>query len=177
MHLDDIECAGTVRVEQYLSKLKVIRRVARKIITFLAQLEDFQKKLWLKKKFVVETSWCIRVGCIPDEFLPEIAANDAQRAEWVDLCRVDTIESDLAAAGYTNPSHRSSSGNTRRSWWTPGIFPTASSILLLATFDDLDGMTDGVLVHSENFQGSELDEGAVSRARRVHLRRPAVQYE
>ena len=152
MHLDDIECAGTVRVEQYLSKLKVIRRIARKIITFLAQLEDFQKKLWLKKKFVVETSWCIRVSGIPDEFLPEIAANDAQRAEWVDLCRVDTIESDLAAAGYTNPltpefirQHPTLMVDTRH-------FPDSFVDPLLATFDDLDGMTDGVLVHSENFQ-------------------------
>ncbi len=55
MHLDDIESETAPRVEQYLSKIKVIRRIAGKIIDFLAQLEDFQKKLWLKKKFVVET--------------------------------------------------------------------------------------------------------------------------
>jgi hypothetical protein len=52
MHLDDVENETAPRVEQYLSKIKVIRRVAGKIIDFLAQLEDFQKKLWLKKKFV-----------------------------------------------------------------------------------------------------------------------------
>ena len=63
MHLDDIESDTAPRVEQYLSKIKVIRRIAGKIIDFLAQLEDFQKKLWLKKKFVVETSWCIWLGC------------------------------------------------------------------------------------------------------------------
>ena len=55
MYLDDVENESAPRVEQYLSKIKVIRRIARKIIDFLAQLEDFQKKLWLKKKFVVET--------------------------------------------------------------------------------------------------------------------------
>ena len=55
MHLDDVENETAPRVEQYLSKIKVIRRIAGKIIDFLAQLEDFQKKLWLKKKFVVET--------------------------------------------------------------------------------------------------------------------------
>ena len=78
MHLDDIENESVPRVEQYLSKIKVIRKIAGKIIDFLAQLEDFQKKLWLKKKFVVETSWCIRVGVIPEGFYPEIAANEAQ---------------------------------------------------------------------------------------------------
>jgi hypothetical protein len=47
---------------------KVIRRIAGKIIDFLAQLEDFQKKLWLKKKFVVETQYCITLDRIPEEF-------------------------------------------------------------------------------------------------------------
>ena len=62
MQLDDIESESAPSVEQYLSKIKAMRRIAGKIIDFMAQLEDFQKKLWLKKKFVVETSYCIRVG-------------------------------------------------------------------------------------------------------------------
>ena len=92
MQLDDIESDTVPRVEQYLSKLKVLRKVAGKIIDFLAQLEDFQKKLWLKKKFVTETSYCIRLGVIPEEFYPEIAANEAQREEWVRLCGIDRIK-------------------------------------------------------------------------------------
>src|SRR5690606_15767478 len=78
MHLDDIESETAPRVEQYLSKIKVIRQIASKIIDFLAQLENFQKKLWLKKKFVTEAFWCIRIGCIPEGFYPEIAANEVQ---------------------------------------------------------------------------------------------------
>ena len=91
------------RVEQYLSKIKVIRRIAGKIIEFMAQLEGFQKKLWLKKKFVVETSWCIRVGCIPEEFYEEIAANEAQCEEWVRLCAIDEVAGDLATPAYSAP--------------------------------------------------------------------------
>jgi adenine-specific DNA-methyltransferase len=85
MHLDDVESETVPRVEQYLSKIKVIRKVAKKIINFLAQLEDFQKKLWLKKKFVVETNYCITLDRVPEEFYPEIAANKAQVEEWVKL--------------------------------------------------------------------------------------------
>jgi adenine-specific DNA-methyltransferase len=81
MRLDDVDNQTISRVEQYLSKIRVIRRIAGKIIDFLAQLENFQRKLWLKKKFVSETSWCIRVGCLPEDFYPEIAANEAQHAE------------------------------------------------------------------------------------------------
>lgn len=85
MHLDDIESADAPAVESYLRKLKAICRVAHDIIAFLAQLEDFQKKLWLKKKFVVETNYCLTLDRIPQEFYPEIAANPAQIREWESL--------------------------------------------------------------------------------------------
>ena len=78
-------------------------RIAGKIIDFLAQLEDFQKKLWLKKKFVVETNYCITLDRIPEEFYPEIAANDAQREEWVRLFAIDEIKGDLTTPGYSVP--------------------------------------------------------------------------
>ena len=39
MHLDDVENETAPRVEQYLSKIKVIRKIAGKIIAFLAQIE------------------------------------------------------------------------------------------------------------------------------------------
>ena len=101
MHLDDVENESAPHVEQYLSKIKVVRKIAGKIIDFLAQLEDFQKRLWLKKKFVVETQYCIAVGCIPEEFHPEVAANEAQREEWVQFFAIDAIKGDLTTPGYS----------------------------------------------------------------------------
>ncbi len=156
MHLDDVENETAPRVEQYLSKIKVIRRIAHKIIDFLAQLEDFQKKLWLKKKFVVETSYCIRLGVIPEEFYPEIAANDAQREEWVQLCAIDEIKGDLTTPGYSVPltveflkAHPTLMVDTRH-------FSADFTSRLLEAMGDLDDMTGGVLVHSENFQALSL---------------------
>ncbi|WP_240125329.1 hypothetical protein [Thermomonas alba] len=156
MHLDDVENETAPRVEQYLSKIKVIRRIAHKIIDFLAQLEDFQKKLWLKKKFVVETSYCIRLGVIPEEFYPEIAANDAQREEWVRLCAIDEIKGDLTTPGYSVPltvdflkAHPTLVVDTRH---FSGDFISR----LLQRTDDIDTKTDGALVHSENFQALSL---------------------
>lgn len=103
MHLDDVESETALRVEQYLGKIKAIRRIAHKIIDFLAQLEDFQKKLWLKKKFVVETNYCITLDRIPEEFYPEIAVNEKQREEWVKTCSIDSIQADLGRVGYSIP--------------------------------------------------------------------------
>ncbi|GIW56610.1 MAG: hypothetical protein KatS3mg082_3014 [Nitrospiraceae bacterium] len=99
MHLDDIENETAPRVEQYLSKIKAIRRIAHKIIDFLAQIENFQKKLWLKKKFVVETQYCItldRIFAIEDKktrdwLVDRIIKNEAQREEWVRLFAIDEL--------------------------------------------------------------------------------------
>ena len=64
-----------------------------KLITFLASLENYQKRLWLKKKFVVESNYCITLDRVPEKFYAEIAANDAQREEWVRLFAIDEITS------------------------------------------------------------------------------------
>lgn len=150
MHLDDVESETAPRVEQYLSKIKVVRRIAGKIIDFLAQLEDFQKKLWLKKKFVVETSWCIRLGVIPEEFYPEIAANEAQREEWVRLCAIDEIAGDLVTEAYSVPltveflkRQPSLVVDTRH-------FTLEFTARILDAMGDLTDCSDGVLLHAEN---------------------------
>ena len=141
MHLDDVENETVPRVEQYLAKIKAIRRIAAKIIDFLAQLEDFQKKLWLKKKFVVETSWCIRLGCVPEEFHADIAANDAQREEWARLFGIDAIKDEPCVLS----EYPTLVVDTQH-------FPSEFTERLLEGIGDIDEQTDGVLFHSENFQ-------------------------
>lgn len=103
MHLDDVEDEAAPKVELYLSKIKALRKIAHKFIAFLEQLENFQKRLWLKKKFVVETNYCVTLDRVPEALYPEIAANDAQRAEWVQLFSINTIQNDLGRSGYSEP--------------------------------------------------------------------------
>lgn len=156
LHLDDIEADTAPRVEQYLSKLRVLRRVAHHLIDFLAQLEDFQKKLWLKKKFVVETHWCLTLDRVPTSFYPQVAANEAQREEWVQLFGIDTWAGDAATPAYAVPltdaflrAHPGLVLDTRH-------FPAAFTETLLSEFGDLDEQTDGLLIHGENFQALNL---------------------
>jgi adenine-specific DNA-methyltransferase len=161
MHLDDVENESAPRVEQYLSKIKVIRRIAGKIIDFLAQLEDFQKKLWLKKRFVVETQYCITLDRIPAEFYPEIAANEAQRDEWVRLFAIDELKGDLTTPGYTVPlspgflkAHPTLVIDTRH-------FPSAFVERLI---DNTTSLTEiaGMLVESENEAALRLMRPSIS---------------
>jgi adenine-specific DNA-methyltransferase len=171
MHLDDVESETAPRVEQYLSKLKAIRRIAHKLIDFLAQIENFQKKLWLKKKFVVETQYCItldRIFAIEDEkarnwLIDEIIKNDAQREEWVKLLAIDDIKQDLATLGYATPltsdflrANQNLIVDTR--WFDASFRQT-----LLASIDHLDEHTDGLVIHGDNFQALNLLECRYSK--------------
>ena len=159
MRLDDIDHESAPRVEEWLSKIKVIRAIAHKIIDFLAQLEGFQKKLWLKKKFVVETSYCVALGSIPRAFHGEIVANRAQHDEWVGLHGIDRFRGDLASPAYSNPvtvafleAHPTLMLDTRH--FSEDF--TEQLLEALGTAEDLDELTDGVLFHSENSQALAL---------------------
>jgi adenine-specific DNA-methyltransferase len=156
MYLDDIESETAPRVEQYLSKIKAIRRIAHKLIDFLAQLENFQKKLWLKKKFVVETQYCVTLDRVPEALYPEIAANEAQREEWVRLLAIDEIKGDLMTPGYSEPLTVEFLKANPYLVLDTRHFSEDFKRRLLASFDDLDEQCDGLLIHSENFQALNL---------------------
>jgi len=156
MHLDDVESETAPRVEQYLSKIKAIRRIAHKIIDFLEQLENFHKKLWLKKKFVVETQYCVTLDRVPEELYPEIAANDAQREEWVRLFAIDEITGDLTTPGYSKPLTVEFLKANPYLVLDTRHFDEDFKRRLRAFFDDLDEQCDGLLIHSENFQALNL---------------------
>jgi adenine-specific DNA-methyltransferase len=156
MHLDDVDNTSTSRVEQYLSKIRVIRSIAGKIIEFLAQLENFEKRLWLKKKFVVETNYCIALDSIPGDFYPEIAANEAQREEWVKLIAIDQIKKDLVRAGYSKPlSIEFLKGNPSLTIDTRHFEPSFTA-RLLEGLHDLSETSSGLLIHADNFQALNL---------------------
>jgi adenine-specific DNA-methyltransferase len=156
MHLDDIENESAPRIEQYVSMIKVIRLIAHKIIAFLAQIEDFQKKLWLKKKFVVETNYCITIDRVPEELYPEIAANESQREEWVKLFAIDEITGDLAKNAYAVPLNVQFLKENPFLVVDTKFFSEDFKAKLLASFDNLDEQINGLLIQSENYQGVNL---------------------
>jgi adenine-specific DNA-methyltransferase len=163
MHLDDVENESAPRVEQYLSKIKVIRKIAHKIIDFLAQIEDFQKKLWLKKKFVVETNYCVTLNRVPEVLYSEISKNDAQREEWVHLFAIDEIKGNLTTTGYSQPLTAKFLKDNSYLVLDTKFFDLNFKDRLMDTFDNLEDQTDGVLIYSENFQALYLMIGKYYR--------------
>jgi len=154
MHLDDIEHDTVPRVEQYLSKIKVIRKIAHKIIQFLEQLENFQKKMWLKKKFVVETSYCMTLDRIPEHLYDRIAANEDQRKDWVQLFEIDKIEKDPPALSYSCPLTTEFLKDNRNLLVDTRHFDAEFTEEILRSTDALK--LDGLLVCGENFHAMQL---------------------
>jgi adenine-specific DNA-methyltransferase len=152
IHLDDIENAEAPAVESYLAKIKVLRKIAGKLIDFLAQLEDFQKKLWLKKKFVLETNYCITLDKIDESFFPEILANEAQRQEWEDLYAIDAIENDLINIAYSDPLTIEFLKQNKALVLDTKHFNAQFKEKLVASINSLDEEVNGLLIHSENYQ-------------------------
>jgi adenine-specific DNA-methyltransferase len=156
MRLDDIENADAPAVESYLATIKVLRKIAGKLIDFLAQLEDFQKKLWLKKKFIVETNYCITLDRVPEELYAEVAACDGQCDEWIKLFAIDEIQADLHSPGFSRPLTVEFLKANNKLVLDTRFFDNSFKARLVASIENFDEQCDGLLIHSENFQALNL---------------------
>lgn len=143
LYIDDINAKQTEFFVAQLSKVKAIKVVAQKIIDFLAQIENFQKKLWLKKKFVIRTDYCITLDKIPTTYYPEIFQNKEQLEEWKTLFDVNIQnEEQLVFEQFLVLDTK--------------FFNEAFKDRLLSEFTDLDEHLNGLLINSENFQALNL---------------------
>ena len=157
MNLDDVQSALAPKVEQYLSRIKVLRSIAHKIIDFIAQLEEFQKMLWLKRKFVVATDYCVTLDHVPVALYPEIAANEAQRREWVRLFAIDQIGPDvLGNPGYSEPLTVDFLKANTTLFLDTRFFSPEFKYQFLSAIANLDEATNAVLIHGDNLQAMNL---------------------
>ena len=135
LFLDDI-MNSPIKYEEVMSKIKIFKEVSSKIIAFLTQLEELQKRLWEKKKFVIETNYCMTLDKIDEKYHDEVFSNKEQLEEWEKL--FGTAEkSDFLVV------------DTK-------FFSREFKYRLLSEFDNLDEVMDGVLINSENFGALNL---------------------
>lgn len=150
MNLDDVQNAGRFAdIEKNLRMIQCLRAIALDLITFLAQLEDFQKKLWLKKKFVVAAHYCITLDRVikdAPELLDAIIANERQWEQWDKL---GMLEAGATRNGDYLKAHPFLMADT-------ALFDAAFRDKLLGAIDNLDESLDGLLIHGDNFQALNL---------------------
>lgn len=149
LHIDDLDAQ---LINSQLTIVRAIKQVGEKIIRMLAQLENFQKKLWLKKKFVVQSDYCITLDRVPERLYPEIVANEAQRKEWVRLFAIDEIKGDLTTEGYSEPLTIEFLKQNPFLVLDTAFFDAKFKHQLVKSMENIDEQTNGLLIRSDNFQ-------------------------
>lgn len=156
LYIDDINELDEKQFHKQVSAIKVIKQVGHKVIAFLEQLENFQKKLWLKKKFVVETNYCITLDRVPSELWNEIIANTQQIEEWKKLFAINEINGDLEREAYSEPLTERFLEQNKFLVLDTAFFSEEFKAKLLKSIYKLDEKIEGLLIHSENFQALNL---------------------
>ena len=153
INIDDLD---EINIQKRLGVAKAIKNVGQKIIQMLAQLENFQKKLWLKKKFVVQSDYCITLDRVPESLYQDIIDNEAQRKEWVRLFAIDEIKGDLMKEGYSAPLTIEFLNQNPYLVLDTAFFDAKFKHQLAASIENIDEQTNGLLINSENFQALQL---------------------
>ncbi len=154
LRLDDVLADKAGELSAHLiARARVVKQVAERIIAILAQIENYQKRLFEKKKFVVQTDYCVTLDRVGEGFYTEILENKAQLQEWRRLYSMGAWEQNpLQKAQFDAAFLR----DNPHVMLDTAFFDDDFKARLLETFDDLDRAIDGVLIHGENFQALNL---------------------
>lgn len=149
-------------LDKHITRAKVVREIGEDIIDFLSQIENFQKRLWEKKKFVLNTEYVITTDRVPEEFYDEIWSNEEQKKEWAEL-------------GFGIPKTKEELINKKLPVDTKHFAPEFKEKLVekLTEKEALDDLLDGLLIKSENWQAlSLLMEKYRQRVQCIHIDPP-----
>lgn len=136
----DIEgLTSTEAMADRLAKVRVLQLIANRIIGMLDEIESFQARLFEKRRFVLSNHYLVPIRLVPSELWAEVMANKAQIQQWREDFR---ISGKIGTS--TLESHPTLIVDTSH-------YPKEFQQNLLASFDDISGSVDGVLVNSENF--------------------------
>jgi len=157
-----VEKLGRMNHEEFLleqAKLKTIQNITSRIIEFLAQIENFEKRLWEKKKFVVKTEYIITLDKLPKELLCQVLMNKEQMLEWEQLgFGIVREEKDLYIEKHQTLDGSQKSNFKKLPVDTKHFNASFRDKLLeqLSKEGNLEHLLDGVLIKSENWQALNL---------------------
>lgn len=148
MNLDNVQNAEVFAdIEKQLRMIQCLRSIASDVIKFLAQLENFQKKLWEKKKFITKVNYLVTIDNISTELLGEVATNNAQWNRWKEL-------------GLINANHNEKTVDFLNENFgltvDTSLFRTEFKEALLNQIENLEKKVTGTLVNSDNYQALSL---------------------
>jgi adenine-specific DNA-methyltransferase len=162
-NLSELEAGNENMAKLLAAKAKAIHNIAIKIIEFLSQIENFQKKLYEKKKLVLRTDYCMTLYRVPPEFYEEIGKNERQVQEWKQLFKLDEI---TKGSFYSTLNKRTLPVEFLKQYkylaLDTALFPQDFKERLLQKIDNIDEFTDGLMIKGDNYQALRLLESKFS---------------
>lgn len=153
-------------IKNNVLKASAIRDIALVVIDFMSELEEFQKRLFEKKKFVVESHYCMTLDRIPESVYDEVVQyiltdkDKKQIQDWIDLKFIKGNE--------LEPKKTKSKKDDEYADAKAFLKANDKLVLdtkhlkdelkwkLLSSIENLDELTDGLLLNSENLQGLHM---------------------
>ena len=143
-YLDIAATLDAVTLADRLGKLQALRSVAFDLIDLLDGIETYQARLFEKRRFVFASDWLVPIRLVPESLYADVVAERRQLDAWRSDLKLDadvTVESLRERPTLVV--------DTRHFRQANGANPFRDR--LLSSFDDIDSMTDGVLVYGENY--------------------------
>ena len=165
LKLDDLTVFDTVthyeKIKLQFNIIKTFKNIASTIIDFISQVEDFQKKLWEKKKFVINTHYVITLDKLAsfttpeftEEILAEVLKNEKQLEEWKTLFG----ENILSKLGELKPEDIKNEDGSYKKLPIDTVHFTDDLkwklICKISASNNLEDISDGLVIHSDNYHG------------------------
>ena len=161
LNIDGVETTDQITAEGWargwFQMLRLMKTAGGQVIDFLDQVESFQKMIWEKRKFVTDVQYLIGVRTIDPRFHPVIVQNDAQWEEWQRQLTVDADDVSLLEAQDELAARRQSLLDAHPTLMIDTKYFDSKVVdSMLHSIGNIEDTVDGLVIHSDNFQGLAL---------------------
>jgi len=130
--------------------------VATEIIDLLSQIEDFQRDLYEKHKFVLDTNFLITLDNVPRDLYEEILENEQQLDAWRDLYKLEQEANQGLNRFRDNTLDANFLENHESLMVDTKYFDAEFTYTLLSILGDVDDAVDGLLIKGDNYHALNL---------------------
>jgi len=155
MNLDNVQNAEVFAdIEKQIRMIQCLRSIASDVILFLSQLENFQKRLWEKRKFVVETNYLITLDKVNVSLIDDMA-NDSDLTCF--------FENEVGISN-TELLDRIKSNDLKGLLFDTKFLPLKYVEKILNTISSLDDSLSGTFFWSDNYHALALLQNKFSES-------------
>ena len=139
--LDDITQWRQDKIEE----LNTLKKVAFKIIDFIADFEDELKAIWCKPKFAKKVEYVFSLDRIDSALLDSVINDEGFKAQIKEWQELRLIDESFDIKNINDEKYKFLPLDTKH-------FNKTTKYKILSTFEDIESILNGELIKSDNFQ-------------------------